>query len=298
MPLTTSAKIINQSKNVVNKSIITTWLLEFPRCILPEFLTHRLMSKNTASSRAIPVQKMLERTKDNPFIPHYWGKNKPGMSANQEIKNKSMAQLTWTAALDSALYYSDYLSVLDVHKQLANRITEPFQYIQMVMTTTSDLNFFKLRCDPNAQPEIQELANLMVEAKEKYLDYHLLEPGEWHLPFITDGEIYSYSLSELLIVSCARCARVSYLLMDGTPSNFEKDLELANRLKNSGHFSPFEHAAVALPNNDMVGNFVGWMQYRKFIENEDSSDLLQVEQILTPAQAKEKYSTYYPELHQ
>lgn len=294
MPLTTSAKIINQSKNIDNNTIITTWLLEFPRCILPEILTHKLFSRNTASSRAIPVKKMIERTKQNPFIPSYWGKNKSGMSASEEINDSSKAKLIWKVAIDAALSYCSYLDDLGVHKQLANRVTEPFQYIQMVMTTTSDLNFFKLRCDSNAQPEIQELANLMVESKENFNNQKLLKAGEWHLPFITDEETNSYSLSELLIVSCARCARVSYLLVDGSPSSFQKDLELATRLKESGHFSPFEHAAVALPSKVMVGNFVGWMQYRKFIDDEDSNDLSGVKRILTPKQARYLYFNFNP----
>lgn len=291
------AKILLQSYNLENNTTITTWLLEYPRIIHAEMLTHRLFSRNTASSRAVPVKKMLQRIKDTPFIPSYWGKNQKGMSAFNQIDfdTRDEAERLWLACLDEAVYYSQRLSDLGVHKQISNRITEAFQYIQVVMTTTSEINFYRLRDDENAQPEIAELARKMKEAQgEVGRNYQELLPGQWHLPFIQDDEKKMYSLQEQLIVSCARCARVSYFLVDGKESNFQKDLELATRLKDSRHFSPFEHAAVALEDNVMIGNFTGWMQYRKFIEGEDNDDLADTTRILTPAQSRSIYKSYNP----
>lgn len=291
------AKILLQSLNLANGEVITTWLLEYPRIIHAEMLTHRLFSRNTASSRAVPVSKMLKRIKDKPFIPSYWGKNQRGMSAANQVNfdTRDEAERLWLACLDEVLYYSKSLSDLGIHKQIANRVTEAFQYIQVVMTTTCDVNFFRLRDDENAQPEIAELARKMKEAQGIMgLSYQELNPGEWHLPFIHEEEKQEYSLKDQLVVSCARCARVSYFLVDGSESDFEKDLALANRLKDSGHFSPFEHAAVALEDKVMVGNFTGWMQYRKFIEGEDNKDVDKTTRILTPSQARSIYSNYNP----
>lgn len=296
MPLKSSAKILKQSKNLANDEVITTWLLEYPRIIHAEMLTHRLFSRNTASSRAVPVKKMLQRIKDKPFVPEYWGKNQKGMSASTELdkQERDEAERLWLATMDEVLDYSERLSDLGVHKQISNRITEAFQYIQVVLTTTNQLNFMKLRDDENAQPEIHALASMMRDTEPNREDYQELVPGQWHLPFITKEDLQEYSLKDALIVSCARCARVSYFLVDGSESDFEKDLSLATRLKDSGHFSPFEHAAVALDDDVMVGNFTGWMQYRKFIEGEDNKDLDRTKRILTPNQARSIYNRYNP----
>lgn len=155
-----------------------------------------------------------------------------------------------------------------LHKQIANRILEPWMHITVIMSTTTHANWFALRDHPDAQPEIAELARQMrvaIEASTPVLRHH----GEWHLPYVDKHEFMEYSIEDCLKMSTARCARVSYLTHDGKRS-VKRDLQLHDRLVASDpkHASPSEHQAMALDRPERWGNFVGWKQYRKTLENE------------------------------
>lgn len=270
-------KIVCDSVNETTGDRITTFLLEYPRIILAEMLTHRLFSRNTASSRAVPVDRMLERLTQKSYSPEVWGKNQKGMQASESVSEDlgHIADIYWDAARDSAIRNSEQLRKLGVHKQIANRLTEPFQIIQCVVTATQYKNFFKLRNHPAAQPEIRELADKM----QFYYNNHdpkVLSVGEWHMPF---AENESYALETLKQISVARCARASYYIKEEQGFDIQKDLDLAEKLMTSGHLSPFEHVAVALPERVMCGNFVGWLQHRKFFENESNGDLEDVRMV-------------------
>jgi hypothetical protein len=260
---------------------LTTWVLEYPRYIHAEFMTHRVFSRNASSSRAIPVKKIIERVWNDPVIPISWGGNKPGMQAGAELQgmDKVIARKLWIAASRIACTIAKGLVKVNLHKQIANRILEPFSYIKVIMTTTELENWFDLRYHPDAQPEIQELARRMFRVIE-FSTPKLLVPGQWHLPFVKPEELIEYELETCKKICSARNARVSYLNHDGSNPNVQKDIGLHDDLVSSKpiHASPTEHPAtpdtftidregnIIWDNPHLHGNFVGWIQYRKQIE--------------------------------
>lgn len=261
------AKIILDSVNPCGDRL-TTFEISYPRFIHSEMLTHRSFCRNSASSRAIPNEKLRHRIEDDPVIPVYWGKNQPGMQASKELEEtvQTQAEALWLEARDKMLTYSSTLADLGVHKQLCNRLLEPWMFITVIVTATEYDNFFHLRCDSNAQPEIQKIAYMMQELY-KFNSPRFLDTGKWHTPYIQSEEYKSFTQEECLQVSVARCARVSYLTHDGK-RDIEADLKLFQRLQENKHWSPFEHVAVALSCSERSGNFFGWKQYRKQFVNE------------------------------
>jgi thymidylate synthase ThyX len=274
--MTIQAKIIEDSISHAGKRI-TTFQLLYPRFIHAELLTHRVFSRNASSSRAIPVSKMLAMVRDDPAMPIHWGKNQPGMQAKEELLlgDKMHAERLWKMAAIKASQMAEDMMKLGLHKQVANRILEPFQHISVVLTATDFSNWFELRAHPDAQPEIQALAVAMREVMEKSSPV-LLNRGEWHLPYVTQEERNdgffkaNEDNAELLRkVSAARCCRVSYLTHQGRIPSINDDLNLCEKLVGARplHASPFEHVATPLENpNQWSGNFQGWFQYRKEIE--------------------------------
>lgn len=290
------AKIIEDSISGAGKRI-TTFQLLYPRFIHAELMTHRVFSRNASSSRAIPVKKMIQMVREEPAMPIHWGKNQPGMQAKEEIQHVGAAQDIWLRAARNAANIAEEFEQIGLHKQVANRILEPFQHISVVLTATEFSNWFELRVHPDAQPEIQELATQMQELMMSSIP-RSLEQYDWHLPYITEADwglarVYAKraritrdepgkdEIQELLCkVSAARCCRVSYLKHDGTRSSIEDDLDLCEKLVGAKplHASPFEHQATPdLYIKDMGaghwrypelhGNLTGWIQYRKLIED-------------------------------
>lgn len=294
--MTISAKIIADSITEWGQRI-TTFELEYPRYIHSEFMTHRLFSRNAASSRAIPVEKANDILMTNPAMPSRWGKNQSGMKAKaEEIDDPAHAESIWLMTRDAAMAAAAKLKKLGLHKQWANRLTEPYTHIKVVCTATEYDNFFWLRCHPDAQPEIQDLAEKMwalYQANEPVL----LKEGEWHLPYYGDGYWKDTDTLPLEIarkISASHCAQVSYRLAN---DSVEKALELYDRLVNTKpvHASPFEHQATpigwvsedniyallfpdgvthyrpsysaeSLHQDLWSGNFRGWIQYRQLID--------------------------------
>lgn len=270
-----SAKIILDSVNPHNGVRLATSELTYPRFIHAEFMTHRVFSRNAASSRAIPNSKMIEMVGNNPAMPIYWGKSKRGMSASKEVDNADKAKELWLGAKDQMLDVAKQLRDLKLHKQVANRILEPWKYITVICSSTQYSNFFKLRNHEDAQPEIQHLAKLWKQA----LDNSVPSERQWHIPYIQDDE-QELELNLRKKMGVARCARVSYLTHNGEKS-VDKDLILYDRLltgSGHGHWSPFEHVAEATDKRGTYynfatemfdkgpircGNFHGWIQYRK-----------------------------------
>lgn len=259
-----TADIVCHSVNQFGNELITM-VINYPRIILAEFNTHRMFSRSTASSRAIPVLKQIEKIKSNPFIPSWIGKNQSGMQANEELTGQDKEDFLWAwikmagISADATKAFSDK----GLHKQIANRIIEPWQYVKTIVTATDWDNFFHLRCNKDAQPEMMLLAYRMLEAKMNS------EPVETklHLPF---GERMAPGISEQnkIKIACARCARISYESFDGDSSH-EADMALADKLAKAGHMSPFEHVATPNPHGDYyVGNFRGWVQHRKKLNKE------------------------------
>lgn len=265
-----SAKVLADHLGPSGKRIVT-YEVTFPRIVLAEFNTHRMFSRNSASSRAIPVEKMLARIEADPFIPTYWGKNQKGMQADVELtpEEQDKARFAWLAAKGRAVDWAKTLLDLGVHKQITNRLLEPFLWHTVIVTATEYDNFFALRTHRDAQPEIREIAVMM---ERLYCEHEPVEvpEGFWHLPLVEDRDTLAaegFTAEEIRQVSVGRCARVSYLTHDGK-RNPRADIELCRRLQESGHMSPFEHVAQALRDPDESGNFVGWDQYRKMIDGE------------------------------
>ena len=302
--MTISAKIIADS--VSPQGIrLTTLQLRYPKFIHGEFMTHRVFSRNASSSRAIPVERLIQDVLDDPAMPVFWGKNQKGMQAAEELTGLELklAKGTWLYARDQAVKSASELCMCNVHKQLVNRIIEPWCHINVVVTATEWANFFALRRHKDAQPEMKALADAIWEAREASTPRRLL-PGAWHLPYVShDDEQQAYwetrhlgrdnseefdeqeALRTCIQLSVARCARVSYLTHEGKPPNVEDDLKLCDRLIGSVplHASPAEHQATPDtpwmndPGNGWKhehewGNFTGWRQYRKTLPNESVRD--------------------------
>ncbi|HET9676133.1 MAG TPA: FAD-dependent thymidylate synthase [Solirubrobacterales bacterium] len=293
---------------------LTTLEATFPRFILAEFNTHRVFSRNSASSRAIPVAKQLRRVLDDPYVPIEFGSNKPGMQAGPPLTGKARdaAEAEWLAARDDAVRhvlglitspenvagFEDLHACLEaaqgslkepaaewlnVHKQVANRLLEPFMWHTVIVSSTTWENFWNLRCHPDAQPEIHLIAMKMKEAVERSVPTRL-EPDEWHLPLVGQAEREEASSpEEVAKISIGRCARVSYLTHAGT-RDLSADVTLYDRLLESGHMSPMEHVArpmtpTELEQSEWSGNFQGWIAHRKLIPGEANPLGSQIEEI-------------------
>lgn len=276
--MTIEAKVIADSVNPTGNRL-TSFIITYPRFILAEINTHRALSRNSASSRAIPVEKMIKAVEENPAMPVYWGKNQKGMQADVEIESDSKyhAAEAWIDAMKSAVEHAKALHAIGLHKQIVNRVLEPFMHMTTLISGTEWGNFFNLRLHKDAQPEFNELAYQMLVAYNASTPVKK-EIGQGHLPFADKYISEGLTRGQLLKISTARAARVSYLNFEGDIDH-EKDYKLHDQLIESGHMSPADHPAVAT--DDLtIGNFRGWMQYRKFILGEnrsafDSVNLLQ-----------------------
>lgn len=287
-------KIIADSYNDSMKTRLTTFELVYPRFIHSELMTHRMFSRNAASSRAIPIDKVIELLKTNPAMPVHWGKNQAGMQANIEIDNIEGAKLLWLAARDSAINHAIVMRDMGLHKQIVNRVLEPFQLIKVIVTATEFNNWFWLRDHADAQPEIKELAQKMQDAYDDSIANPLYE-GEWHVPYVTiqrsihTGELFYIdehdkyiTAEEARMISASCCAQVSYRKNDGS---LEKAAVVFDRLINSVpvHASPVEHIATPIVDSEEFtiegithldkngqlwsGNLKGWVQFRQLIPN-------------------------------
>jgi hypothetical protein len=279
-------------------TVLTTFELDYHRYIHGELLTHRNFSRGAASSRAIPIEKVIENVVNNTAIPVHWGKKQSGMQANEELNQdaKDLADEEWHAAMYDAVKHAQRLDKLGLHKQVTNRILEPFQMMKTIVTTTELNNFFWLRDHEAAQPELQELARCMKQAYNE-AGAECLKSGEWHTPYVDhyrdiDGKIIYLSNGEELSannakkVSVSCCAQVSYRKLD---TSIEKAKKIFDMLLNDSrvHASPFESVATPMmfpvdaegcgweegithsdSNCDFwSGNLKHWIQYRQLIPN-------------------------------
>lgn len=285
---------------------LTTFQLTYPRIIHAELLTHRFFARSAASSRAIPISSMISRVLDDPYIPTHWGKNQRGMQAEQELTPEQIEieRQTWIEERDWVVTRALARSDRGLHKQLTNRPLETYQWYTAIYSATELSNFFHLRNNPQAHPEMQCIARLALERLSESTPQKL-KYGEWHLPLVSgeDWELMKelglgdlpQTWVALAKVSCARCARVSYLTHEGK-RDLKEDLDLCGRLLRDGHMSPFEHAARPMSDAELksfrraapiaggpgasftfdeekptyfLGPFNGWVQYRKTIRGEE-----------------------------
>lgn len=287
---TISATTVLRSRNKARPDkVLSTLLLRYPRWIHAEQRTHRIipllegeddawepstpsvmadpnLSRNAASSRAIPVKKLIDDIIADPAIPLFWGKNQKGMQADEECNTDIVferardtgGQTTytlsredaWRKAMRQAIDMARRFDEAGYHKQIVNRLLEPFSHITVLVSATEWGNFLELRDHGDAEPHIQLLAKEIRKCLDD--DVQELNPGEWHLPFITDADRWTADamvggMEALKTVSVARCASTSYKTVDGFDMTFEKAQAITTKLAGSKpvHASPFEHVAQA-----------------------------------------------------
>lgn len=246
---------------------LTTIEVTLHRFVLAELNTHRVFSRNSASSRAIPVQRQLDAVLDNPAVPLEFGSNQRGMQAGPPLAGEDHARAlaAWLEARDAAVASARNLLDLGVHKQVANRILEPFIWHTVIVTATEWDGFWQQRCSPLAQPEIRAAADAMRAAYDASTPAEVAD-GDWHTPYVRDDE-RDLDLETRKRIAAARCARVSYLTHDGR-RDLSADEELYDRLVTAEppHWSPLEHVATPSDDPAVPGNFRGWRQLRHVIE--------------------------------
>ena len=325
---TISATTVLRSRHAQRPDVVlSTLLLRYPRWIHAEQRTHRVipldeglsfeqptpspmadpnLSRNAASSRAIPVKKMIEDVLRDPAVPLFWGKNQPGMQAHGQCDSRVSVpfggglnvdrtrQQAWLYARDQAVGMAEAFAEAGYHKQLVNRLLEPFSHITVLTSATEWSNFLELRDHPDAEPHIRMLAQAVRKCLEDESTIQTLEPGQWHLPFVMQADIdrvtemledpeFDGSHEDVLIpLSVARCASTSYKTVDGFDMTLERATALYDKLVSSRpiHASPAEHVAQAdrlvlnSPGDGPMwrwkhasqhGNFIGFRQHRHML---------------------------------
>jgi thymidylate synthase ThyX len=246
---------------------LTTIEVTLHRFVLAELNTHRVLSRNSASSRAIPTAKQVRRLVEDPALPVEFGTNQRGMQAGEPLTGEAhdAALATWLEARDHAVEAAERLFELGVHKQVVNRILEPFMWHTVIVSGTDWDGFWQQRCSPLAQPEIRVAAEAMRDAYETSQPTALPDGG-WHTPYVRDDE-RDLDVELRKRISAARCARVSYLTHDGR-RDLAADEELYERLITADppHWSPLEHVATPAP-DPVPGNYRGWRQLRHAVES-------------------------------
>lgn len=283
---------------------ITTFTVVFPRFVLAELNTHRMLSRNSASSRARPFKVMLKDVTDDPFIPIKWMATHKGMQGSEYLDETQSQAATakWLEARDAAVRSATEMDKLQVTKQIVNRLLEPFMWHEVIITATDFENFFALRAHADAEIHIAALAHAMLNALNASTPKPLA-PGEWHIPFgdrFDENKLAALVDSTMSVsrekqieslkmeIACARCARISYKSFGAEDQyDYSADIKLFNSLLDGGHMSPLEHCARAMTDyewslhNGRCGNFEGFLQYRKLFSTENRRDPRVIEKLQT-----------------
>lgn len=267
-----NCEVLADSLNSVTGDRVTTMLVTYPLIVHAEFIRHRAFSYSVASNRAIPTNRLLDKVLSDPFVPERFPKAGKGMSPEGWLEADPIVTRAWLDARDSAVNAAERLASFGVHKQIANRVLMPWQWVTQL--TTGDQyaykNFFAQRCHPAAQAEIQKIAGMM-NLRWCESNTRMIAPGEWHLPFMApEGdhpEWLDLDTPTRKKLSVARSARTSYLNHDGDYS-IDDDVNLHDRLVSQvpPHYSPFEHQLLAMAHSTKYANFTGFKSYRKILE--------------------------------
>lgn len=253
------ATVLADSQNPLGDRVLTFELI-FPKFLLSQFNTHRMIARNAASSRAIPTARLSTEVLLNPFVPIHWGQNQPGMVAKDEVAEPEVSKAAWLGASGLALAAADEMAALGVHKQIANRVLEPYLWTAVIATGMEGAwrHFWSLRCEEDAQPEMQRIARFSYLAFQESHPRALIY-GEWHLPFDLGNEV---ALPDRLAHSVASVARTSYRKQWAENKTQAEDQALHDQLRRHGHWSCFEQQLLCLRQSTRHGPFTGWYPYR------------------------------------
>lgn len=281
--MTVTAQILADSVDIYGNRI-TSFELVYPRIVHSELMTHRVFSKNSASSRAIPVKRMNEIIREDIARPVHFGQNQSGMQdagEHFELINGYTPAEWWDLAVLSATKFSDAFDEAGYHKQVCNRLTEAGQHMKVVLTTTCIDNWFNLRNHEAADPTIHMLAVCMLEAFKDSTP-RILHKNEWHMPYYGDGfwsedkdgrDQLGFTLSEALRISSSCCAQVSYRRLD---DSLEKANDVFARLVESEpvHASPTEHQATPIEVDEEYVHAVGFYEWPEGVTHLDKNGVL------------------------
>lgn len=293
----------NETKNVkvmlssinkeTGKKAVTFLLKRFPYALVQEPATHRILradslgvegaavelnttsinpftemlSRNSASLRAVTTPRIIEMVRKDPYIPS-WTSYCKGMGGGKVSPDQhKKATNRMLDALEASIQVLEDLLEIGISKQDANRYISPYLRIPILITATEWDNFFALRTVEGVQPDFRETA-LEMKALYDTVEPQELIPGEWHIPFLKDGEKEKHTLPELLHLSTARCAWLSYCSHDADRS-YERAVATHDQLIKAGHASPCEHQLYALTKDSPMKyckNYVDFAPYRQIIE--------------------------------
>ena len=284
-------------------SKIMTVNVKYGLIVHAEFLRHRTLSRGVKSNRAIPMKNIRKEVISDPYIPVWFGAAQKGMVADSEMKYKTLGLHVWRKARYLACGAHWLAEKLGAHKEWANRLLNPWQWVRETITATEWDNLYNLRIHKDAQKDIRVVVELIEELSKTCVP-ETLYAGEWHTPYVkhkeTDGALHyldnngeELTLEEAKKASAARCARSSYDKHDGSQVTLEQDLPLYEMLVacDPKHASPVEHQATPMyslyledgivnsnqwgngvthmdiNNSFWSGNFKGWVQHRQLLKN-------------------------------
>lgn len=250
-------KVLLDSVNPYTNVRLTTLHCVYPQFIHQQVLTHRMFSRNSSSLRAISFDRASEEFE---IVYPTWTEEKKGMQGNiiTDEDKQDLASSYVDCMYNDVRHWCKKLESLGVHHQDINNYLRPFQNIHTVITATDFENFFQQRLHESTKPDMQRLAQLIYTALEESKP----EENCHHAPMLNDLWDSTFSNEQLYLISAARLARISYFKWQDDP---QKDLELAKKLIENNHPSPFEHIAFAQQDNEYYGNFKSWKQLRHIL---------------------------------
>ncbi len=296
-----SCEVIQHSISPQGKEILTV-SVKYGLIIHSEFLRHRQLSRGVKSNRAIPAKVIRREVLEDPYTPQWFGKNKSGMVSEEQVRFPWIAKKLWRTARYPACGFHWLGEKLGVHKEILNRLLNPWQWVRETITATEWDNLYNLRRHKDAQRDIKEVVDAIYECHTKS-NPNALSEGEWHVPYVKrewdnqgvlhywDNDGMELSQEQAIKCSAARCARSSYDNHDNTSASYKVDCGLYDMLVTSkpAHASPVEHqatpmkvdaAAFSITNSWTEGlthvdkscrlwsgNFEGWTQHRQTLNN-------------------------------
>ena len=244
---------------------ITTLEVIMPKFLVAQLNTHRTFSRNSASSRAIPIFKSIQNVLEAPVTPLDYGTpaNGKGMQPKSSLTGlrRLLAGAVWQTSMYLAIASAYLLNHIGLHKQFTNRLLEPYTYTKVLITSTEWENFLTLRDHGAAQDAMQEVAKAIRVALNNSVTY-VINDGYWYLPYV--GIFPQKPTTEQFDISVSCCAQVSFRTLD---DNATKAKRVVASLLNDDvkHWSPFEHIAVA--KQGRYANYVGFRSLRHIKES-------------------------------